>query len=242
MRLLKLVLMASLCTLGLNARADILDEAAKAAVTNHFQVVNDFTALQFKARLHQALTTMIDTAAMALVENGQPAKANELRRQWSIVGAPLISPIDKLGDHRPMSDWLANVYRDLDHTLGTKTMQKLHLDDIFVVNYAVPVVIEPSGRWNGAEYGRHFVPLAGVITFWTSYAACVGVIKGLPVKYGYCVKTSEVLKSGMLWAVAPRLSDYVYGKFHNPGSQSAFQMNAEALRQQYAREIAKIQK
>ena len=91
-------------------------------------------------------------------------------------------------------------------------MELTHLDDIKIVNYAVPVAFDPCNpEWDQPEYKLHFVPLAGVATYWAVWGGCMAGTTGA----GYSVICTPVATYTEKYVVrypAPKASDRIYDR------------------------------
>jgi hypothetical protein len=133
-------------------------------------------------RLHQderrqlavdALTSMFDVAQRNLRESDRAADADRLLNEWNghykaVVGG--VMPED-VGDHAPLSEWLAYWYALLEAEYGLEFMELSHLRDIWIMNFTLPVVFNPRAQEQWCveqlrdhpgdkcadEYARHFV-------------------------------------------------------------------------------------
>ena len=118
------------------------------------------------------------------------------------------------GDHRPLSQWLAKTYDKLEGLLGKRIMHWTRYDDLKVFNYSIPVVFNPNGdpvthdQWDMTEYGKHFVPFSGAVSYWSSLATCNAMTVGW---VGYlCGSAAEAPRYVVEKWVAPRVSKRVY--------------------------------
>lgn len=138
------------------------------------------------------------------------------RYRWAVVDT------EGLGDHAPLSIWLAGVYLMLERYLGTAVLEALHLDDINIFNYAVPVVRDPheGAAWCQElpttpcreEYREHFVPLAGVASYWIAWGTCTGATWGMGAVTMLCSPVGMLTEKVVVVYVGPRLSDRVWDK------------------------------
>lgn len=203
-------IIALITALSAQSFAGTTQTAETRATESRTEVAIGLSNMQIRVQVQKALDVLVRTAVLAVAERGETAQAQEIERQWLTMGPTLLDYTERLGDHRPLNAWLATTYRTLEIILGPTNMQAMHLDDINVVNYALPVVVAPHQNWGEAEYGRHFIPLAGVVAFWASYGACMYEVSLPP----FCSRLSGALKGGMIGNVAPQLSIYVYRKAH----------------------------
>lgn len=159
------------------------------------------------------VTNIVDTGLNALMAKGLRSDALRLQKEYqAIVQGKIISSWD-LGDHEPWSQWLVKFYNELETLLGHDLCVRLHLDDIWEINYAVPVVFHPKDpRWDIIEYRKHFVPLAGSISYWVSYIACEAITYGAGMVFLICTPIGDICEGMMTDYIAPDLSDYVYNR------------------------------
>lgn len=169
-----------------------------------------------------AIKAMIGVACIELIRIGRPELCKEIQGDYNERFDGYLSRmvmLEDLGDHKPLSLWLAVVTDLLQLTLGSQVMEWTHLDDLRIMNYAIPVVFKPqasndwcletSGVSCQVEYGLHFVPFAGTCSFWGAYIACSVATYGAgtmflcsPIGMG----TEYVVRK---W-VAPKLGDRIY--------------------------------
>jgi hypothetical protein len=165
-------------------------------------------------RLHITLDVLIRTACKQLVVSGHSSEAQEILDGWESQWSHYVSRITPrdLGDHAPLSKWLSVIYIVLDTLLTTTVMENLHLDDIHILNYAIPVVFSPCDpEWDKREYKLHFVPFAGVVTYWAVWAGCITLSQGATVSLCTTIgSTSECL---MKTLPAGLLSNLTYNIF-----------------------------
>lgn len=170
MRLLALCL-----ALLLSASPALADYGTEHAHGIAQQVVNAFDQGQGHYQVGAALNQIVATATRLLKDRGLDSDAAGLNADWAHMQELYFQPnsplrLDDMGDHDPLSQWLANLYDKLLALLGQKVMDMTHLSDIKVFNFATPVVFHPkaSEKWCVetlkehpedtciAEYRRHF--------------------------------------------------------------------------------------
>jgi hypothetical protein len=178
--------------------------------------------------LQAAMSTMMLVAEANLRIRGEDELADRLRAEWEGWAKDQVYLAawefnGALGDHKPLSIWLAEWYGRLEAALGAPAMAFLHLDDLNVINFAVPVVRDPrmeSGDWQGPEprdeYQEHFVPLGGVISFWLAYSGCCAATWGTGFVF-FCTPVGMVAEHVMIVYIAPGLSDRVYDRANQGG-------------------------
>jgi len=199
--------------------AFLFAETAMASVkpVNSKQFVREFKremAIEDMAeKTDRSLGAMVKLAVWKLRAEGYDDLADEIEADWQREFAgflPRQVALKELGDHEPLSQWLAAVTALIELAIGPQAMKLLHLDDLVIFNYAIPVVFDPTNpEWDMAEYSLHFVPLAGVTGYWTSYVACVGATWGGGMFF-LCTPASSAVEWILVKYVAPKMSDRVY--------------------------------
>jgi hypothetical protein len=126
-----------------------------------------------------------------------------------------------LGDHAPLSLWLAMFSDMLELAIGPKAMSFLHLDDIDVLNYGIPVVFNPEAEnaWcletpGGdcrKEYGLHFTPFSGVCAYWAAYIGCTGATWGGGIVF-ICTPIGMATEYLVVKYVAPKVGPKIYDR------------------------------
>lgn len=128
---------------------------------------------QLALRTNHALDTIIHLAVWKLRRNGFTTEADDLEADWMTNWFGAIIRVRDLGDYAPLSKWLSEVYLKIADLLGPEVVKWLHFDDIQIINYSIPVIFRPCNeQWDRSEYQMHFVPFAGVITYWSVYLSC----------------------------------------------------------------------
>jgi hypothetical protein len=229
-----------------SARADVYSDGAAAALAQHDGIINDFSSLNMADRVQTAINNAVLTGAKALEEKGYTSEAKKIRDELNQHYAFALTQfsVESLGDHQPLSQWLGNVYKSLDDRLGDPVMSLLHLDDINVLNYGLPVAVQPAGdrrngdHWNKAEYSLHFVPLITVVTYWSSLLACDLSTGAHPAVHRWCSVIALICRNGMHSTVAPKLSDYVYNRF--AGQQGQFSVDLNQLDHEYQMQFDQV--
>lgn len=164
------------------------------------------------------------------------------------MGRPVLFSLHRYRHHgswRPPRTFrvLTDQYKKLRLRFGDMLVARLHLDDINIINYAIPVVFHPvvdkkSGEtWDKLEYSKHFVPFASVVTYWASYGTCYFLTKKLPQVRKYCKNISGLLRTGMTNWAAPRLSDWVYDTAHKVANRRGLEIDRMTIRAKYEQEI-----
>lgn len=163
---------------------------------------------RLRERTNLALDALIRYAAFELRVRGHKDNSEELLKEWE-GGWSLYLVVERgLGDHAPLSQWLAEKYAMIEFLLGVDICHSLRLDDINTINFGLPVVVFCEDGVDVDEYKLHFVPFSGVVVYWGSFFACVGGTWGTgflyctPIAWGAEFATKE-------W-VAPALNQPVW--------------------------------
>ncbi|MBX9769478.1 MAG: hypothetical protein K2X47_19535 [Bdellovibrionales bacterium] len=174
---------------------------------------------KLKVQVGSAIDAILKAAIQNLRSQGHHQYANQIESEWtqsySLYFFGGLSLMD-LGDHDPLVPWLANVMGNLEKKGGRGIMQKTRIYDLKVINYALPVVFAPAGSkrtgkaWGQEEYGKHFIPLMGVTTYWTTRIACKVLAKNQPIVSRFCSTIAGVAEKVVVKRVAPKMSNSIY--------------------------------
>jgi hypothetical protein len=194
------------------------DEFVKKEVSG---IVADFNDSRLAGKMFSSIEKLLASVTEKLQKEGHSALAQQIASEWvqvASLNASQFGTLD-LGDHQPLNQWLARTYDKIESKLGYRIMHWLRYDDLKVFNYGIPVVFHPRGRggdsWDVVEYGKHFVPFSGAVTYWTVNGACQAVAPGL---WAYaCGTISEGPRYAVESWIAPFISKRVY-RMANGGS------------------------
>jgi hypothetical protein len=132
----------------------------------------------------------------------------------------------EIGQHPPMSVWMEAVHVAVHIKLGDFWCQYFHTHDLFIVNFATPVVFNPS-KFEKLDYLDHFAGhlisrwkwdhhgLAGVVSYWTSTAVCGAATAGLGVVTFVCNPISTFVEEVMDRKIAPPLGGKIWESANN---------------------------
>ncbi len=201
--------------------ANPLEIAGRSGAVNQIDNLSGTRDLE-KLRHHVGTTVdaILATAIRNLRKQGHHEYANQLEAEWTqsyslyFFGTGLA--LMDLGDHDPLIPWLANVMGNVEKRGGKGFTKRTRIDDLRIINYALPVVFRPTGNkktgqeWGSEEYGKHFNPLLGVVTYWTARIACKQLAQSQPVVSRFCSNIAGVAEKIVVSRVAPRLSATIY--------------------------------
>jgi hypothetical protein len=162
-------------------------------------------------RTNFALDILLSTAYRQLKNDGHDDLANKIKTEWKTDWNGYLMQVRDIGDHEPLSQWLAQAYKDIEAALGKGVCEFFHLDDINIINYALPVVFKCSIAFDKIDYGQHFVPLTGVVTYWVSAGVCVLASSGL-LSF-FCSPIGMLAEHLMISFIAPPIGNKIYDAF-----------------------------
>jgi hypothetical protein len=166
------------------------------------------------------LSILVPEGIQELRNAGDNAAADQFEQEWNTVILPSLNrtmnPME-LGDHDPLSPWLAKFYQTLMTDTHGLIKSIRSISDINTANYALGVVLFPNGKWrtntdyDRIEYRKHFIPFADIATYWISLEACnyYTAKYAAPLKQ-VCSYAADKLDFYMGRYVAPVLSDEVF--------------------------------
>ena len=217
----KVVLFLSLCILLTASKAPEPQDGTYAAAAAFVEKNERLENLARDTDL--ALEAIIRSAAGHLRAKGYASEAVRIHEEYeasfkgSVLQMTRLSPMD-IGDHRPLSIWLAAWYERLEDLLGPKVMEVSRLKDIKTFNFAIPVVFNPTGDplfppvvpWGADEYRLHFVPFAGAVSYWLTTVSCSAASWGMGWVTYVCSYAGWGVEYVVMKRFAPRWSDRVY--------------------------------
>jgi hypothetical protein len=170
----------------------------------------------------QGLEVLVRAALLVLREDGHASYATRKEREWntsfSLYSSNGLGALD-LGDHAPLSQWVAGFYNGLESRVDRKWLKLFNLYDLKIFNYGIPVAVRPGGdrrtgkAWGEKEYGLHFVPVSAASIYWISNGACSLTVPP-PFSLG-CGVAALLPRYGMEYLVAPGLSRAIYRQFND---------------------------
>lgn len=193
----------------------IIEEPAKNPHWNSTvrSLEQDLRQGKVRERTDRALSVLIWQLVYQLKRYGHHSAARRIEWQWKSRWKGYLVTHRGIGDHTPLSTWLSEVYFYTESLIGLGLMEFFHLDDILVINYALPVVFNPcSPEWDSAEYNLHFSPFIGVLGYWSAFGVCVALTANV---YSILCFAPGVLAEQILVqsGVASWLSDATYDLF-----------------------------
>jgi hypothetical protein len=181
------------------------------------QYEDDLKNGRLAKRTDAALDALIRLSAYKLKRIGKVTEANKLLKEWEDQWSGEIVRLSMvkrgIGDHKPLSEWLAQKYAMLEFLLGKPACQALRITDIHVINFAIPVVISCVDNVSQDEYYAHFVEdilggykgLGPVVSYWVSFFSCVGMSWG--TGFLWCSPISQGVEYLSMRLVCPKLNE-----------------------------------
>lgn len=180
------------------------------------QYENDIKSGRLAKRSSQALNAIIRLAAYKLNRVGHKKQAKDLIYEWEHRWDGEIVRLAEsrgIGDHKPLSKWLADKFDMMEFILGKSICEALRLTDIKTINFSIPIVISCVDNISQEEFRSHFVfdyandykGLCPVVVYWVSFFSCVGASWG--TGFIACAPISTGTEWLALNFVAPKLSE-----------------------------------
>lgn len=179
---------------------------------------------------NEALSLLVRDGLQAVKDSGDAKLASKLEKEWAGTYEPNLTllltaaasgiedlAILDLGDHPPLFAWLNQFYEILNKkTMGIIKSIRI-IEDIRILNFALPVVFSPKGKWklndgrDWVEYRKHFIPFANIAIYWIAKKVCDRVVVGLPgLVKRLCGPVVNKIEWYMGRHLAPKISDWIY--------------------------------
>lgn len=221
----KIFLIIGVCLFLTASKAPREDGGAYAAASSFVEKNEKIEDLAKESDL--ALDFLIRAAAGSLRVRGFDEEAVLIREEYerefkgALVRSVMFKGLD-LGDHRPLSIWLAAWYLRLEELLGPRVMEMTRLKDIKTFNFAIPVVFNPAGDpteipvtpWGAKEYSLHFIPFAGAVSYWVATGSCAAATWGAGWITFVCSYAGWSVEFVVMKRFAPKWSDRIYWRFN----------------------------
>lgn len=192
------------------------------------RVEQDILNGKLAARTEEAMTNLIGVAYGELRKKGHKYEAETMQNEWYSTYRQMFrnyaNAMRDIGDHKPLSQWLADKYTMLEMVLGVTACKQTHLSDIKTFNFTIPVVFRPCtfpmdaiGGERINEYRNHFSEgqtyygLVPVTTYWVVYGVTTAATMG--GGFMFVAGLAGSLAEKLIAVVTPKMSDKVYNKF-----------------------------
>ena len=196
---------------------DVTRKAEKKVYSQAMQIASSLESRQLaevQARTFFALGAILKTAAKALRKKGHHSEADKIENEWSDTYSVYFFRVGygDIGDFEPLSDWLSAVYISLELLLGEYIVKSLHLDDIHIINHAIPVVFQPcKGPWIKDDYKEHFGALSGVVGYWSVFIGCTLGTSGIGLFF--CMPAGMLAEFALANFLTPPIGGSIFDLF-----------------------------
>jgi len=195
------------------------------------------TGIEFARMLDNTLESTIIRGEKALKHFGYDAEADKMRVEFHLAyknyfvrtnlngGVPV-----EIGQHPPLNIWIELVHVLLHIKLGDFWCQYYRTHDLFVINFAVPVVFHPKD-YKLDDYLDHFAGhpltffkwdhhgLAGVVTYWETNIACGAATAYIGELTFACGPISGLAETVMDRRIAPPIGKRIWSRSNsNPNT------------------------
>lgn len=178
-------------------------------------------------RADRSLDGMIRLSAWQLEQKGYKAEATKLRGEWAEFNGYLpriVRAAEAKGDfsevpelYAPLSENLSKWYHMIKALLGEEMTERLHLDDIQVINWGTPTVLHlkvvGEAEPDAATYELFWNPWCGVVAYWGTWIACEIVTYGSGW-FLICTPAATLAEKITYNIIAPRFSDRAWEFFY----------------------------
>lgn len=158
-------------------------------------------------RTHDAIENILKFSSIELKKRKKQRLANKILYEWENTYSLFLLSSRGLGDHKPLSEWLSRVHQDIENVIGIDLCEMFHIHDLYIINYAIPVVFFCVDNVDEIEYLRHYQPLLGVIGYWTAYISCAVISYG-NILFFICSPLAEVMRFISYEVIAPRTNEF----------------------------------
>lgn len=178
-------------------------------------------------RIDHVVDRIVRQTAAAMQAKGYKAESAEMMLQYEteysfyFTGRVDLLGAGDIGDFAPWSEFLKNVHEKAHEFLGETLCKFLHVHDLFIITYAVPVVFAPS-KYDLETYQNHFTGvhilgplwdhygLAPVAAYWTVEIVCSVGTWGMGLVSFACGPIASVSENVFGVYLSPRLGDAVW--------------------------------
>lgn len=173
----------------------------------------------------KAINGAFSRAFTELRRKGYGQKADEIEMEWEAYGRTMFVEDRNIGDHKPISVFIAEKYELIEMMLGQAVCKATHISDIKTLNSGIPVVIHPKTFLMDLvqgervdEYVRHFAggpagddTYYGVIPVCIYWAVNIGLTAaGAPIVSSLVASVAERLMD----IAAVNIGEKIYNKFN----------------------------
>jgi hypothetical protein len=183
----------------------------------------------FAKETDKALDALIRQAQAVMRAKGYDREADEIGQEYAdhyqdAFLTQYLGVTKEIGDHPPLNEWLVKVHNKIEETIGEFLCKYFHLHDLYIFNYATPVVFKPklyllpeyldhfSGHlYAGANKWKHH-GLAGVVTYWAVNITCQVGTMGMGAVTFVCGPIAGFSENIMDKRIAPPIGTKIWKK------------------------------
>lgn len=198
-----------------------VSEAAVPTATAH-RLAREMEKGALAEKVDETLDRILAVAVWKLKREGYDLPAEKIAEEWAFHFKGYLARNQAIGDHAPMSMWLAEVCLTLKLLLGDYTYKALHLDDIETINFGLPVTMNPykDEQWCKEtqelscrlDYELHAVPVMGVCAYWLTWIGCTAGTWGMGAVTMICTPLSMVAEEAMVTFFAPDVAHRIWDR------------------------------
>lgn len=209
----------------------VLSTAAAAAAPSRKVVAELRAANTLEAQAEKttkALNILFKAACLQARAVGHGEDVEAVCSDWDFYWLPTLERAAKegrgIGDHKPLSDWLAAATVVLYAALSDYPLiiEMIRLEDLVIFNYGLPVFFDPhaSAEWClelpdvpcGAEYVQHGERVISSTSYWLAWGGCVGATWGAGAIGMICSPVGMLTEKVVLATVAPKVSARIWAR------------------------------
>lgn len=169
-----IVLILSTCHLLDASSLDLEKDKKSGDAYNQALSIHSEDRAKLQVKTDKAVDALIKTTVGELKARGYHTLAGVIEMEYlqRYKGFVLtFKPGRDVGDHEAIK-WLLKIHDDIEFVVGPTICKALRLHDLWWFAYTIPVVFSCLDNVDKGEYGKHYVPLCGLVSFWLSYATC----------------------------------------------------------------------
>jgi hypothetical protein len=126
---------------------DANPETMEAQAFTEYKTKKNFDTKKYGEKVQRAYNNLVKFGTYRMARTGYTGY-KKYEKEWNILYSKhflmLEIGIDNVEDHDPAIKWLNDFYLKLVEILGISSVKFMHLDDIDVLNRAIPVVFTPK--------------------------------------------------------------------------------------------------
>jgi hypothetical protein len=194
-----------------------------------FAMEND--QIMFASQYDKAVANLLSKADVILRAEGHDTLADEIQLEYmqfyQTAGMRQALGLKEIGDHPPMSEWLAKVHDKIHKAISDFLCKQMHFHDIMILNHGFSVIFSPS-KYTLKDYLDHFSGhliwgwywdhhgVAGVITYWLVDGVCIAGTYGMGLVTFVCGPLATLSENFMDKTIAPPIGKRIWTRANPP--------------------------